>query len=229
MALIHQATMHPSKNELLEGWAPAQPWFAGDAGEAGIRFTSVASYRFDDPDGEVGIETLLVRAGAGPVLQVPVTYRDAPLEAADAFLIGTTEHSVLGTRWVYDGIGDPVYLAAAATVVLGGGRQADQYVDVDGTLVFRESSAEVTGSGTPTTVIPDLSTLVVPPATAIHHGPTETVVDAAPLAFTLIRHPTGNRSDTSPGRREFLTGTYGDQAQPQVLLVVVIAQLHSAK
>jgi len=225
MALIHQATMHPSKNELLEGWAPSQPWFAG---EAGLPFVSVASYRFDDPAGEVGIETLLVRADAGPVLQVPVTYRDAPLEGADAFLIGTTEHSVLGTRWVYDAVGDPVYLATAGTVVLGGGRQADQYVDVDGTLVFRESSAEVAGSGTPATAIPDLSALAIPSLASIHHGPTETVVDAAPLTFTLVRHLTGDTSTTPPDGREILTGTYAGSARPQVLVAIETAQESSA-
>ena len=41
---------------------------------------------------------------------MPVTYRDAPLPGADAWLIGTMDHSVLGKRWVYDGVGDPVYL-----------------------------------------------------------------------------------------------------------------------
>jgi hypothetical protein len=44
---------------------------------------SVSAYRFDDPAGEVGIETLLVRRGAGPVLQVPLTYRGAPLAGAE--------------------------------------------------------------------------------------------------------------------------------------------------
>ena len=66
MELLHKADLRPSKMGLLNGWLPSQPWFSGDA-EAGI--TKVASFRFDDPDGEVGIETLLVQAGEDAILQ----------------------------------------------------------------------------------------------------------------------------------------------------------------
>ncbi|MCU1407169.1 MAG: hypothetical protein JWQ43_3472 [Glaciihabitans sp.] len=150
MALIHKAELHPSKNELLDAWAPRQSWFVG---ESPSPFSSVASYRYDDPAGEVGIETLLVRAGDGPVLQVPVTYRNAPLAGAEASLIGTMQHSVLGKRWTYDALGDPVYLAAVATAAFTGASQADQYVQGDAgdtgdvALEFREPTAVVTGSG----------------------------------------------------------------------------------
>ncbi|MBI9115581.1 CG0192-related protein [Sanguibacter suaedae] len=144
MALIHQATLSPTKIELLDAWVPTQPWFVGTPG-TGV--TLVASYRFDDPEGEVGIETMLVRAG-GPVLQVPLTYRGAPLEGGDAALITTMEHSVLGRRWVYDAEHDPVYRAVLARTVLTGGREADQYVEADGATIPRESTATVVGSGT---------------------------------------------------------------------------------
>ncbi len=62
----------------------------------------------------MGVETLLVRVGEGPVLQVPLTYRGAPLPGGESALVGTMEHSVLGPRWVYDGTGDPVYVATLA-------------------------------------------------------------------------------------------------------------------
>lgn len=39
--------------------------------------TVLGAYPFDDPDGEVAIETHLLAAGT-TVLQVPVTYRAAP-------------------------------------------------------------------------------------------------------------------------------------------------------
>ncbi|MGH3742660.1 MAG: maltokinase N-terminal cap-like domain-containing protein, partial [Micromonosporaceae bacterium] len=67
MALLHRATLHPTKLELLAGWLPGRRWFRGEAASEVVR---VASYRFDDPAGEVGIETMLVRAADGPVLQV---------------------------------------------------------------------------------------------------------------------------------------------------------------
>src|SRR5215475_8037664 len=97
MALLHQATLHPTKAELLAAWLPGRPWSRIPDGADVQR---VASCRFDDPDGAVGIETILVRVGDGPVHHAPLTYRDAPLAGADAWLIGTAEHSVLGRRWV---------------------------------------------------------------------------------------------------------------------------------
>jgi hypothetical protein len=50
---------------------------------------------------------------------VPLTYRAAPLAAAEPALIGTSEHGVLGLRYVYDGAGDPV-LAAQLIALLHG-------------------------------------------------------------------------------------------------------------
>jgi hypothetical protein len=109
----------------------------------------IGAYRFDDPAGAVGIETHVVRTGAGRVLQVPLAYRGAPLAGADDFLVGTTEHSVLGCRWIYDVCGDPVYAAALATVILAGGREAEERVEqADGGSERREPSIRVCGSGT---------------------------------------------------------------------------------
>src|SRR5690242_12066121 len=102
MALVHRAVLRPDKLQLLTGWLPGRPWYPGTAA-AGLE--KVASFRFDDPDDRVGIETMLVHAEGGPLVQVPLTYRDAPLAGAEAWLVGTAEHSVLGTRWVYDGCG----------------------------------------------------------------------------------------------------------------------------
>ena len=42
-----------------------------------------------------------------------MTYRGAPLAGAEEALIGTSEHGVLGTRWIYDAAHDPVAVAAA--------------------------------------------------------------------------------------------------------------------
>jgi len=144
MALLHQATVTPSKLELVRDWLPSQPWYLG---EQGADLAPVAAYRFDDPDGEVGVETILTAAPDGAVFQVPVTYRGAPLDGGEAWLIGTMQHSVLGARWVYDGLGDPVYLAAVAHAVRTGGRQAELLIEIDGQLVTREPTASVKGSG----------------------------------------------------------------------------------
>ncbi|MEH0110927.1 hypothetical protein V6N00_14535 [Tersicoccus sp. MR15.9] len=127
MALIYDAELKPGKLEAVAQWLPLQAWYDGDEVP---ELTKVAAYRFDDPDGEVGVETLLVSTGDGPVLQVPMTYRAQPLpEGGPASLITTMEHSVLGTRYVYDATGDAVYVRALAAAILDGTGQADQVMD----------------------------------------------------------------------------------------------------
>jgi hypothetical protein len=143
MALLYRAELKPSKLELVEAWLPGRSWFEGPAGTGLER---VAAYRFDDPAGEVGIETMLVRFGAGPVHQVPLTYRGAPLDGAGDWLIGTMEHGVLGRRWVYDALGDPVYLAALAGA-FAGVPQAEEYFEVDGRREVRAANMAITASG----------------------------------------------------------------------------------
>jgi hypothetical protein len=150
MALIHKATLTPSKIELLTPWLRSRPWAEG---VSGVR--NAGAYRFDDPEGQVGIETFLLAADNGTVLHVPVTYRAEPLPGADEHLIGTTEHSVLGTRWVYDGCGDPVWASVLAGVILTGGSQASEMVDDgEGGVVERPPTATAVGSGTAGTEVP---------------------------------------------------------------------------
>jgi hypothetical protein len=144
MAIIHRATLMPTKLQLLEAWLPGRAWYP--AGTAGLE--RVAGARLDDPAGRVGMEIFLARAPGGPLTQVAMTYRDAPLEDAERWLIGTAEHSVLGTRWVYDAVGDPVYVAALAEAIRTGGRQAFEYVETPEGPVARESSMTLCGSGT---------------------------------------------------------------------------------
>lgn len=133
-AEIHDATLTPTKLELLGAWLPSQSWFAGSADD----LERVAAYRFVDPEGEVGIETILIRSG-GAIYQVPLTYRAEALDEASDSLVGTTEHSVLGTRYVYDAVGDPVYLVELLRVIHEGDTEAD--------LSRGEKSMTVEGSG----------------------------------------------------------------------------------
>ncbi len=86
---------------------------------------ALGSYRFDDPQGEVGIETILLRAVDGQALQVPSSYRSAPLGGSEPALVATAQHSVLGQGWVYDGFADPAYVQELATTILTGGTQAN--------------------------------------------------------------------------------------------------------
>ncbi len=159
MGLVYAAELRPSKMELVADWLPSQPWFEGDARS----LVRLGSFRFDDPAGEVGLETHLVGAG-GHVYQVPLSYRGAPLEGAEAFLVGTMEHSVLGRRWVYDATSDPVYAAELAAALLAGKPQAVEFKEVDGRMEALPHTAKIFNAGAPDAGLPELRFGV--PATA---------------------------------------------------------------
>lgn len=127
MAILHRATITPTKLDLIDGWL-------GDALAGDDDLRQVGSYRFDDPEGEVGIEAILVTRG-GPVRHVVLTYRAAPVEGSADHLVTTMEHSVLGTRWVYDAAGDPVAIAAYRRALAGQQEQAPLQIWDGDTLV----------------------------------------------------------------------------------------------
>jgi trehalose synthase-fused probable maltokinase len=120
VAEIHDTTLEPSKLELLTSWLPQQRWYAAKGSTPVLK--KLGGYRLDDPAGRVGIEVLIVadESGRQPVVyQVPLTYREAPLPGADDALVGTTEHGVLGTRWVYDAPHDQVFAAQLLALIQG--------------------------------------------------------------------------------------------------------------
>src|SRR5690554_2036771 len=119
MAILHRAQLTPSKLELIAPWLEKQDWAQPSEGEP----ERVATYRFDDPEGEVGVETFILKTSSGTELHAPFTYRGAPLPGAEQHLIGTMDHSVLGPRWMYDATGDPVYAQTLATTILTGGTE----------------------------------------------------------------------------------------------------------
>jgi hypothetical protein len=127
MATIHRTTMVPTKLELLGEWLPGRPWYRGEGRPPAL--TRAGGFRLDDPAGEVGIEFMFVRDGidgAATTYHVPLAYRGAPLPEADAGLLGTSEHGVLGTRWIYDAAHDPVAVAALLAFVGGVGEAQRQ-------------------------------------------------------------------------------------------------------
>jgi hypothetical protein len=119
MAIIHRTTLKPGKLDLLAAWLPGQPWYRGAPGP---ELAKAGGFRIDDPAGAVGIEFMVVTDTSGEratTYLAPMTYRGAPFEPAGEGLIGTTEHGVLGTRWVHDAVHDPVFIAAVAALVQG--------------------------------------------------------------------------------------------------------------
>jgi Maltokinase N-terminal cap domain len=113
----------------------------------------IGSYRFDDPDGRVGMETHLVTAG-GVLMQVPLTYRDEPLDGAADALITEMQHSVLGTRWVYDGLRDPLFVVMLAGVAMTGQGEALGMAVYDGRWYIAPSNVRIQGGGWTTERVP---------------------------------------------------------------------------
>jgi hypothetical protein len=142
VALFHRATITPTKNEVIARWAPTTRW----GPSPGTGLNAIGSYRFDDPEGRVGMEVFLLDAG-GVWFQVPLTYRDEPLDGADAALITEVEHSVLGTRWVYDGLRDPRFLVMLAGVSMTGQGEALGMAEVEGRWYIAPSAVRIVGGG----------------------------------------------------------------------------------
>ncbi|MFD9702074.1 hypothetical protein [Lentzea sp. NPDC059081] len=154
MGKIHAgATLTPHFRDFLPAWLAEQPWYEGSGPVRPAGF-----FRFEDPAGVVGVETHLLRNGDA-VYQVPLTYRPAPLPGGA--LVVTAEHSVLGRRWIYDAVSDPVWVAALLDLVARNGisdpagRAGTSAAEARGALLL---PVELT----PESVVIDLERRVVP-------------------------------------------------------------------
>ena len=136
MAIIYRANLVPDKPTLLQTWLDRQSWVAEGPGQI------LGAYRFDDPDGKVGVEVFLVRRGR-QLLHVPLTYRGEPLTGGEKHLVGTVEHSVLGTRWVYDGAEDEAAVACFRRALTGEQEQAELQIWDEDRLVEIEQQQVV--------------------------------------------------------------------------------------
>lgn len=204
MGVFHRATITPTKAEIIADWVPTQTW--GPAADAPVDV--VGAYRIDDPEGRVGMETHLVRAG-GTLLQVPLTYRDEPLAGAEDAFIAEMEHSVLGTRWVYDGLGDERFVVMLAAVALTGQGEALGMVVYDGRWHVAPTNVRIQGGGWTQERVP-----VDGFRLGSDHGAT-VVLDNDRFELTVFRQPV-------PGPRPAigLTATWEGQPDPVVLAEV---------
>lgn len=144
MSIVHKATLTPSKPEIFGAWLARQPWSA----DLGDEVSVIGSYRYDDPAGKVGIECSVLSVGAS-IVHLPASYRGAPLEDADDYLMATTEHSVLGRRWVYDACADPVAVKVLLGAALCGAAQETMEIHERGKVVgHREPTVTARGTGT---------------------------------------------------------------------------------
>ncbi|MCX5213827.1 1,4-alpha-glucan branching protein [Kitasatospora sp. NBC_00240] len=188
MAVVHRTVLKPSKLDLLTSWLPTRPWYLGGAGEPEL--AKAGGFRLDDPQGEVGIEFMVVTDTSGPhpvTYLVPLTYRGAPLDGAEHALVGTMEHGVLGRRWAYDGCQDPVLVGQLLALIEGRVEAQDQNTS---DLPDREVTRSCTGDGLartdvtsgPATDHREGTDLPAPPGTVLRlHRVLRPAADDAPL------------------------------------------------
>lgn len=198
MALFHRATITPSKEEIV-------------AAHLGAPIDSVGAFRFDDPDGRVGMETFLVRTGEDGVLhQVPLTYRDEPLAGApEGALLSEMEHSVLGRRWVYDGLHDPVYALMLAAVTMTGQGEALGMAVYEGRWYIAPTNVRIAGGGWTLERVP------VDGFELVSREDDVAVLRNDRFELTLFRRPSAG-----PRPPIALTATWAGQADPVVLAEV---------
>ncbi len=205
MALLHQATLTPGKRELMGAWLPSRSWYDGRSPRP------VGSFRLDDPAGEVGCEFFLLGDEDPGPLFVPLSYRGAPLEGAEEHLVGVMEHSVLGTRWVYDGCADPVAVSVLMTAIHTGGHEALLEIEHDGSMVRLDPTCRVEGSGAADT------RLAVEAVTVLDHGnPTRVAAGDHEL---LVARVVG----TPLAGAEHLTARWGEAAHG---VVAALSPIH---
>lgn len=203
MARFHLATITPTKAEIIQAWAPTQPW--GPSPDDALDV--IGAFRVDDPDGRVGIEIHLAVSG-DTVFQVPLTYRDEPLPGAEDALITEMEHSVLGTRWVYDGVRDPVCALMLAAITMTGQGEALGMAVYDERWYIAPTNVRVEGGGWGMERVPvDRFELVSGDGPAVLRND----------RFELIVH---RRAEPAPRPPVGLTATWEGLASPVVLAEV---------
>src|SRR4051812_8537351 len=138
MAILHDATLTPATRQLIGAWVPGPTWFDSSAGR-----NPLGTFPFGDPAGWAGAVGFQPAGQEVPPLLVPVSHRAPPLALADARLVGTTEHSVMGPRWVYDGCAAPVAVSALLPASATGGHEAALTMEKDGETVTFEPTCRV--------------------------------------------------------------------------------------
>src|SRR5690625_508873 len=134
MATVYVVETNPTKKEFVTAWLDKQFW--GGSGEPEL----IGTYRFDDTGGEVGFEGFILKRD-DKILHLPMTYRAAPLEGAEDYLIVKMDHPVLGDRWAYDAMADPVGIHMLNQALAGEIQQAEyHFYNEDGQYLGSEES-----------------------------------------------------------------------------------------
>lgn len=84
MAIFQVATNTLPKSVIIIDWLNRQEWLESPCDDVGI----IGSFHLDDPEGNVGMQVFVAQADAD-LVQVALTYRDAPNASAEGHFIAT--------------------------------------------------------------------------------------------------------------------------------------------
>jgi len=91
--------------ELLQAWLPSRRWFAGKGREFAIASVDSSDWLGDGPPVRIELVSLRYADGTHETYQLPVEYRDEPVDQLAHALLGETTDSGRHA-WVYDALHD---------------------------------------------------------------------------------------------------------------------------
>ncbi|MBG0741660.1 1,4-alpha-glucan branching protein GlgB [Paeniglutamicibacter antarcticus] len=138
--------------ELLTTWLPDQRWYPAKGSTVALH--SAGGFRLADSspdkgaDAGVGLEVHFIAVDDGnrtQVLQVPLSFRSAPLAGADAALVAEIEDPALGRLWIYDAPHDQVFISAWLDLLRGSSTVTEGTATAFSSPTFGESRREDLG------------------------------------------------------------------------------------
>jgi predicted trehalose synthase len=132
--------------EALSHWIGHQRWFSGKGAAPLLRLLGSLEWPAHD---DVRVLTHLVLdegVGRGALYQVPVTYRELPLDGAQGAFIAELDDPDGKTRYAYDAPHDPAFADLLLRLIVEGGSVGDSEVSAQG-APLRQPDASATSAG----------------------------------------------------------------------------------
>lgn len=125
----------PALEDALAGWIQRQRWFAGKGATPRLRM--LATLQWPSHHGMRVVTHLVLdeSVGRGALYQVPVAYRDAPLEMAEGAYIGVLSDPDGKRRHAYDAPHDPEFAERLLRLIVEEGRMEKDGVAAWGVAV----------------------------------------------------------------------------------------------
>jgi 1,4-alpha-glucan branching enzyme len=123
---MSQPILSTALSGLLREWLPSQRWFPVKSADFSLH--QVGGLALEDRAGHAHLEVFLLavtsRAADGgsrtDVVQVPLSYRAAPLAGMERALVGQAGDSGAGPEWIYDAVHDPAFVSAWLELIRNG-------------------------------------------------------------------------------------------------------------